>query len=152
MYHYYFKAKGLAMNEEYVPLPDHELSVALSPRDRYASLRSDVYRALLHAYVQATPSSYSVEFGLVMTEIALMLDGERRLSMRLDDNFLVGVNMVCLEFVEMKQQVVALMDPGRRLCLAKMQLGVSSKKMQLGVSGLLWSATGCGNFNFTMGI
>lgn len=59
----------------------------------------------------------------MMTEIALMLDGERRLSMRLDDNFLVGVNMVCLEFVEMKQQVVALMDPGRRLCLAVSRYG-----------------------------
>jgi hypothetical protein len=26
------------------------------------------------------------------------------------------------------------------------------EKMQLGVSGLLWSSTNCGNFNFTVGV
>lgn len=170
---YFFKAKGISVNQEPVPLNVNEFVIELSTTAPYTALRPDVYRALVHAYDVAT-SGYAritppvapfeicydlqkfsyTRVGYGVPQIDLLLEGGGGWTIFSANSFVeVNDRTACLAFVQMTQTADNGPTPAMLMGGHMMEdnlLVFDLEKGKLGISGLLWwFRTNCANFNFT---
>ncbi|XP_062187716.1 chitinase CLP-like [Phragmites australis] len=174
---YYISAKGLAVNQEQVPLSSYgPLVVGLCSRIPYTVLRSDVYRPFVQAFDKATAERKrvtppvapfelcydsrelgSTRLGYAVPQVDLMLEGGSNWTV-FGGNSMVQVNdnTACFGFVRMKESEKRRYFGAPAVVIGGFQmennlLVFDEEKAQLGFSGLLFGRqTTCSNFNFTL--
>ncbi|TVU34695.1 hypothetical protein EJB05_16542, partial [Eragrostis curvula] len=175
---YFISAKGIAVNQEQVPLSSQgPLVVGLSTRIPYTVLRPDVYTPFVKAFDKATAERKrapavapfelcydsqelgSTRLGYAVPQVDLMLEGGSNWTV-FGGNSMVQVNdnTACFGFLKMKEDKGGRYGsaPAPAVVIGGFQmennlLVFDEDKAQLGFSGLLFGRqTTCSNFNFTM--